>query len=278
MAPALRLALLALAAPLVMIGCATSNPTAVPHVTLSDVRIAQIDFGGVDMKVELVVHNPGARDIKLDAYHWDMMIAGRRVAKGNSRTVQYVEPKSELQVPIDVTISNGDVYHILGTDHPVRPPEFDFGISSLITGGLFNDRGNFQKRGQLPLLYKPAIRLQNLRIMKMTEHQATVKFDAVLENNNAFAIHLDKMKASLNLAGRPVAQDFESSAKDIAPGASVTADYELDLDLDLLGRTVASALRERDVSYEFSGTTAFDTPWGRKGLNFSQSGRIVIQR
>jgi LEA14-like dessication related protein len=271
-------ALRALLLCLLVSGCSTTDAGRRPHMTVSDGRLQQIDFAGVDLKFDLTVHNPGDRDLKLDAYHWELTVAGQRLAKGQSRAPQRVNAGTNLVVTIDAPVRNGDIFRAVGSEHPAQAPEYALRLSALLTGGMFVDRGEFNKRGTLPVLYKPTLTLQNFRIAKESQDQATVTFDALLENHNPFAVNLGAITASLNLAGRPVAQEFKTSPRSIPPNGKTVADFELDLDLALLGATVVNALHERDVGYEFSGSTAFDTPWGRKTLNFSQSGRLQIHR
>lgn len=273
-----RFTLHALLLALFAAGCATTPSGRTPHATLSEGRIAQIDFGGVDLRFDLIINNPTERSLRLDAYSWQLLVGGRALAKGQSRAAQEVDPQTNLVVAIEASVRNGDVFRAIGSEHPATPPEYQLHAGCLMTSGLFNARPGFEQRAPLPVLYKPAVTLQDFRILKQTAAQATVQFDAALENHNKFPINLDTITASLNLAGRPVAQEFKTSPKSIPAGGKTVADFELDLDLSLLGPTVAAALRERDVSYEFSGTTAFDTPWGRKTLNFAQSGRLRIER
>lgn len=267
-------ALLALA----LSGCATTDSGPRPQVTLSNVRVTQIDFGGVDLRFNLTVKNPSDRYVRLDAYRWDFIVAGKKLAKGHSTGSQPVDSSSDLVVPIEVSVKNGAVFDAIHSDHPKKLPTYELRLVALFAGGLMTLPQDFEKRGELPILYKPAVTLQNFRIIKQTADAATVQFDALLENLNNFPIHLDKTTANLHLAGRPVAQEFQTKPRDIPAHGRTVADYELDLDLAVLGETVVNALRQNEVSYQFDGTTAFDTPWGRKSLNFMQSGRLQIKR
>jgi len=259
-------------------GCATVEHGKQPQVRLSDGKLAQISFAGADLKFDLVVRNPTERELKLDAYHWEFFVSERRLAQGHSRAIQRIEPQSDLAVPIEVALLNGDVFTALGTDRPASPPGYELKLSAMVTGGMLNLRRDFRKTGTLPILHKLNITLQNFRVIKETDTAATVRFDALLENQNAFAVNLDTITASLNLAGRPVAQEFKTSPKSIPASGRTVADFELELDLALLGPTVVNALKQRDVRYEFSGTTCFETPWGRKTLNFFHSGQLRIER
>ena len=74
-----------------------------------------------------------------------------------------------------------------------------------------------------------------------------------------------------------MAQEIQGPSADIPANDYVVVQFDLELDLAMLGSTVVNALRQPDVTYEFDGTTAFDTPWGRKSLNFAQSGRLQVQ-
>lgn len=263
---------------LVLSGCATTESGRQPQVTLSNGKVAQIDFAGVDMRFDLVVKNPTDRYVRLDAYRWDLLVAGKKLAKGHSSGSQSVDSSSDLIVPIDVSVKNGAVFAAIRTDHPKKLPTYELRVVALFAGGLMTLPQDFEKRAELPILYKPVTTLQNFRVVKQTADAATIQFDALLENLNNFPIHLDKTTANLHLAGRPVAQEFQTKPRDIPPHGRVVADYELDLDLAVLGETVVNALRQNEVSYQFDGTTAFDTPWGRKSLNFMQSGRLQIKR
>ena len=263
---------------LVLSGCATADGGRRSQVTLSNAKVTQIDFAGVDLRFDLVVKNPTDRYVKLDAYHWNLLVAGKKLAKGHSSGSQPVDSSSDLVVPIEVSVKNGDVFGAMHTDRPKTRPTYELRLAALIAGGLMTLPQDFEKRGELPILYRPIITLQNFRVLKQTDQAATVQFDALLENQNNFPIHLDKIIANLHLAGRPVAQEFQTKPKDIPANGRVVADFELDLDLTLLGDTVVNALRQPNVSYQFDGTTTFNTPWGQKSLNFVQSGRLQIKR
>ncbi|MFA6563598.1 MAG: LEA type 2 family protein [Verrucomicrobiia bacterium] len=263
---------------LVLSGCATTDGGRRSQVTLSNAKVTQIDFAGVDLRFDLVVKNPTDRYVKLDAYRWDMLVAGKKLTKGHSSGSQPVDSSSDLVVPIEVSVKNGDVFAAMRTDRPKARPTYELRLAALIAGGLMTLPQDFEKRGELPILHRPIITLQNFRVLKQTDQAATVQFDALLENLNNFPIHLDKTTANLHLAGRPVAQEFQTKPRDIPANGRTIADYELDLDLAVLGETVVNALRQSEVSYQFDGTTAFNTPWGQKSLNFMQSGRLQIKR
>lgn len=272
--PLILSALLALA----LNGCATTETARKPQVTLSNGRVTQIDFAGVDLRFDLVVKNPSERYVRLDAYRWDLLVAGKKLAKGHGRESQSVDSSSDLIVPIEVSLRNGDVFTAIRADRPKKPPTYELRLVALFAGGLMTLPQDFEKRGELPILYKPGVTLQNFRVVKQTADAATVRFDALLENPNSFPIHLEKTTANLHLAGRPVAQEFETKPRDIPAHGRAVADYELDLDLAVLGETVVNALRQNEVSYQFDGSTAFTTPWGQKSLGFMQSGRLQIKR
>lgn len=279
MSAAIITRLLAFAAlALALSGCATTDAGRRPQVTLSNARVTQIDFAGVDLRFDLVVKNPTERYVRLDAYRWDLLVAGKKLAKGHGRESQAVDSSSDLVVPIEVSVKNGDVFAAIRTDRPKKLPTYELRLVALFAGGLMTLPQDFEKRAELPILYKPIITLQNFRVLKQTDQAATVRFDALLENLNNFPIHLDKTTANLHLAGRPVAQEFQTKPRDIPANGRTVADYELDLDLAVLGETVVNALRQDEVSYQFDGTTAFNTPWGQKSLNFMQSGRLQIKR
>ncbi|MCX6899450.1 MAG: LEA type 2 family protein [Verrucomicrobia bacterium] len=263
---------------LVLSGCATADGGRRSQVTLGNAKVTQIDFAGVDLRFDLVVKNPTDRYVKLDAYRWDLLVAGKKLAKGHSSGSQPVDSSSDLVVPIEVSVKNGDVFGAMRADRLKKRPTYELRLAALIAGGLMTLPQDFEKRGELPILYRPIITLQNFHVLKQTDQSATVRFDALLENLNNFPIHLDKTTANLHLAGRPVAQEFQTKPRDIPANGRTVADYELDLDLAVLGETVVNALRQNEVSYQFDGTTAFNTPWGQKSLNFMQSGRLQIKR
>ncbi len=263
---------------LALTGCATTDGGRRPQVTLSDGKLTQIDFAGVDLRFDLVVKNPTDRYVRLDAYRWELLVAGKKLAKGQSHGSEPVDSSSEIVVQIEVPVKNGDVFNLIHTDRPKTPPAYELRLTALLAGGLMTLPQDFERHGQLPILYRPVVTLQNFHVAKQTDQAATVRFDALLENHNNFSVHLDKIVANLHLAGRPVAQEFQASAKDIPANGRAVAAFDLDLDLAVLGTTVVNALRQPDVNYEFDGATAFDTPWGRKSLNFAQSGRLQIQR
>jgi LEA14-like dessication related protein len=260
-------------------GCATTESGArKPQVNLSSGRVTQIDFAGVDLRFDLVVKNPSERYVRLDAYRWDFLVGGKKLASGRSRESQAVDSSSDLVVPIEVSVKNGAVFSSIRNDRPKKLPTYELRLVALFAGGFMTLPQDFEKRGELPILYKPMVTLQNFRVVKQTADAATIRFDALLENLNNFPVHLDKTTANLHLAGRPVAQEFQTKPRDIPAHSRTVADYELDLDLVVLGETVINALRQNEVSYQFDGTTAFSTPWGQKSVNFIQSGRLRINR
>ena len=262
---------------LALTGCATTDGGRRAQVTLSDGKLTQIDFAGVDLRFDLAVKNPTDRYVRLDAYRWELLVAGKKLAKGQSHGSEPVDSSSEIVVQIEVPVKNGDVFNLIHTDRPITPPVYELRLTALLAGGLMTLPQDFERHGQLSILYRPVVTLQNFRVVKQTNEAATIRFETLLENQNPFAIRLDKTVANLHLAGRPVAQEFQGPAKDIPANGRAVAAFDLELDLAVLGSTVVNALRQPDVNYEFDGTTAFDTPWGRKSLSFAQSGRLQIQ-
>ena len=259
-------------------GCATTTDSGRrPQVTLSDAKVTQIDFAGVDLRFDLTVRNPTDRYVKLDACRWDLLVADKKLTKGHNRESQQVDASGEIVVPIEVSVKNGAVFTAIHTDRPKKPPVYELRLVALIAGGLMTLPQDFEKRAELPILYKPVVTLQNFRVMKQSAEGATVRFEALLENQNDFVMHLNKTVSNLHLAGRPVAQEFQTTARDIPAHGRAVADYNLDLDLSMLGDTVVNALRQNEVSYQFDGVTEFNTPWGPKTLNFVQSGRLQIK-
>lgn len=259
------------------VGCATTDGGRRPQVILNDAKVTQIDFAGVDLRFDLMVKNPSDRYARLDAYRWELLVAGKKLAKGQSHGSEPVDAGSDLVVQIEVPVKNGDVFSVLHTDRPQTLPSYVFRLTALLAGGMMTLPQDFEKRGPLAILYRPVLTLQNFRVVKQTDNDAQIRFQGLLENLNPFPVHLDKMVANLHLAGRPVAQEIQGPSADIPANGRVVVQFDLELDLAVLGSTVVNALRQPEVNYEFDGTTAFDTPWGRKSLSFAQSGRLQVQ-
>ena len=263
---------------LALTGCATTDAGRRPQVTLSDAKLTGIDFAGVDLRFDLTVKNPTDRYVRLDAYRWELLVAGKKLARGQNHAPEPVDSGGSLTVQIDVPVKNGEVFGLMHSDRPPAAPPYEFRLTALIAGGMMTLPQDFVKQGKLDILYRPILTLQNFRVVKQTDDAGQIRFQGLLENPNSFAVHLDKMVANLHLGGRPVAQEIQGPSADIPANGRVVVQFDLELDLALLGSTVVNALRQPDVNYEFDGTTAFDTPWGRKTLNFAQSGRLQVQR
>ncbi len=272
--------LLAVAA---MTGCKQGLPKmpdlseVLPKVRFKDVKVSEIDFGGLDAKLVLEVDNPYPLGLQLAEKSWTLDLAGQRFLDGTDDEGLDIEPAATSPVRIPVSMKWADAFGVAtnakGKDQLPFALHADLGFTTPI-GDV---RVPLDHEGELPALHKPKISLKALRVEKLDllKQTASLALDVNLESDQGSPLSFDAFAWDLSLNGSDAAA---GTARIGAVEASQLVTLPIDLKLLGIGVAIVDAIKDQgklDVALKANADVA--TPFGVVPLKVNEVATLRLQ-
>jgi len=254
-----------------------------PEVDFVGAKLSNLSFDAADLLFDLKIRNPNAVGLKMAGFDYDLLINGNSFLNGKQdRNVEIgAGGESTVQVPLRLGYLN--LYQTFQSlrDQDASTYQVNFGFSfDVPVLGVVNIP--VSKSGELPLLKLPKVKLEALKVGRLSLTNSELLLSVKLDNPNAFSMLLDQFQYQFDVSGRSwFSGDSRDSVQIPEKGESLIS-IPVSINFLEVGRAAYQLITgDSDLDYQFGGEIDLDTSvplLGRVSLPFDHSGKIKVIR
>lgn len=173
-----------------------------PELTMEDVRVTGMNFSQIQLTFDVLVKNPNRFSLDLNAYTYELDIAGKNMIRGNGDSGLLIPADSSVQVPLAVDLSYSSLFEMINRYRTSESAEYNFRSSfSLDVPLLGTIELPVEKTGEIPLISRPRLRLTSLRIEDLSFRKADLSMGIQLTNPNSFDLNVSDLDFLIDMDG-----------------------------------------------------------------------------
>lgn len=251
-----------------------------PTVQFKNLDVQDVNFTGADTEFVFNVRNPNPISVTLASLTYDLDLAGVNFFTGEKPKGMSLgaAADTELRIPVNVQFANlikltGD---IKGKDN------VPFGLKGNI--GFNTPLGvielPYDEGGEFPMLQKPEISFQGLRVtdLALLQNKASLGLDLNVTHKQASILNFQDFKYDMYLKGTKVGGGTIGQFATIEPNETGLVTIPIDLNLLQAGTAIVSAIKDRDqVKVRLDADLNVDTPFGILPLDIDKSKMLQLQ-
>lgn len=271
----MRIVLLA-AVLLPMAGCAALNQMVqTPQVTFNGLKIRDASLTAGTFNFNFIVNNPNPVGIRASRITYAMKLNGLSFVSGKLDQGLSLPSRGAGQMTIPVRIAYLDVFDSMMEMMRRKTAAYD------ISGRFYIGpvAVPFQAQGTFDLPRMPQISLENIRVDQLSLLGARLRCRLNLDNQNAFALMIQRLDYNLKLGETSFARASTHPAAPIGANAKSGMDLLLNVSFAQLGKTAYQLLQGTSTDYTLEGKFITDEN-GNAGklLPFKLGGKVPLIR
>lgn len=271
--------------PLIM-GCQSLQKytsEATPKVKLGSVEIVDPGFETITLDVEVLVENPNPLSLDLAGYDYRLKINSADFLKGNEneRIKLKANGKSSFHVPL--IINYPELYRIYTSLEKSDDVEYsvDVGITVDIPV-IGKQRFTANKKGRVPMVRLPSLVVKRVRVKNIGLTGADIVADIEIQNPNAFALQLEKIKYNFSVNQRKWASINLLKSKTISKKGKSILSIPMSVSFTEIGQSAFQLVSGGgEIAYYLDGTLTLGIPeWNIRAapIVFEKKGTVWLGR
>ncbi|MDR0400130.1 MAG: LEA type 2 family protein [Treponema sp.] len=244
-------------------------------------RIASLDFEGVDLICSLDIDNPNPFPLPFPEIHYHYAVQGGGFITGIAEFPGSLAAERRSPAEIRLRVAYSDLYR---TFPALRNRGEAADLLSLALSvslpGFGEEQCSLDIPGSLPLLKVPVLRFRGIGVKNIGPSGVELALDWDLENPNGFSLGVADLACSLSLNNAPWSEGKGAAALDIAPGGKASVPAAVFIDDPRAVRDLAGLIsRGTDAVYSIRGTVVYTLLPGFSSVPvpFSFNGRTRLR-
>ena len=254
-----------------------------PGVSVQDVRITHLTFTSIDLFFTIGIENPNALSISLAGFDYNLILDNNSFLKGEQEKTVSIESRSTSQVEIPLQLTFQEIYNTFSSLSKKDSSEYEakFGLNFNLPI-LGNTRIPINKKGKIPLLRLPSVRISSLKLKKMGITTANLELDLQINNSNPMQFLLNQFQYNFQVAGNSWANGITKEKIAINRNSNSVIKIPIELNFLQIGQSAYQLINgNNQIDYQFDGSINFDTSSDllkNVNLPINTSGKIDLTR
>ena len=254
-----------------------------PGVSVQDVRVTHLTFTSIDLSFILAIENPNTLSISLAGFDYNLILDNNSFLKGEQEKTVSIESRSTSQVEIPLQLTFQEIYNTFSSLSKKDSSEYEakFGLNFNLPI-LGNTRIPINKKGKIPLLRLPSVRISSLKLKKMGITMANLELDLQINNSNPVQFLLNQFQYNFQVAGNSWANGITNEKIAINRNSNSVIKIPIELNFLQIGQSAYQLINgNNQIDYQFDGSINFDTSSDllkNVNLPINTSGKIDLTR
>lgn len=248
-----------------------------PEVKKVSVSVTGLDFQKADLRFDLEVENAGSGTLTVAGYDYELQVDGQPFLRGTSQAGFDLPPHAVTVVQVPVSVQYGDLLKKLVSLKGRAEVPYNLAVTLTVRTSLGEIHLPLQKEGRLPVLTVPTIRLQAIRVHRLTPRGMSLEALVEVAQPGGPSISLASLAYALTLNGVQVGTGSVGSTQ--VDGRPDTRVVRVPVDVDgAKARSLLAAMLsgENRLRFVVTGEARFTSPFGNLSLPFTHSGTIPL--
>ncbi len=231
-----------------------------PTAKLHDIEVTAFDFRQVDLVFHLAIHNPNSFQINLSALNYGLSSGGVEFATGSlASPIAALSASESTIIRAPVVVEYARLSSVLSKLAAGEEIPYEFHSSATFNWLIFPIPLSLKHSGQMPRLRKPNWHFRDIELIKGPPSWLKLSFE--VENPNAFALPLERLKGTVNYGGHAVVRIDEAQLEPIPPGRTAMVSVRARVDGPGVTKAVTKAiLSGQRRRFSFAGQLRLGVP------------------
>ena len=187
-------------------GCSTlqdlANRIQKPKLSVTDMRVSGFNFNEIELTYDITVENPNDLSVQLASYNYDFKLNEQTFLQGQQDKNTTIEASGKSTFEVPVTLNFRDVYEGIQTLANSDQAAYEFlSEVSFDLPVLGITKIPVSKKGTIPMLNSPNIRVSNLEVQSLSFTNADLLLNMEFDNPNAFGIKINGFDYGFSING-----------------------------------------------------------------------------
>lgn len=252
-----------------------------PTLSVADFKVDQLTLSDIDLLFDIEIENPNPLSLTINKYDYSFLIADQSFVSGTQEMQTSVGPSSLNIVQIPVSFGYQDLFDTFQTLRNQEETEFTFEGSVMVEVPVLGlVEVPYSQSGTLPVVKRPNIRVQNMKVRDISLSKIALDFNFEIENPNAFGIELSGFSYDLNIDQLQAINGAVAEQVNVGSKSSSSITIPVEVNVLQAGMGIYRAISNREsFDFSFSGNTTLgtDLPYFKSStFNFSRDGSVDI--
>jgi len=266
-------------------GCSTLEELAgsiqKPSLSVTDVRVSDFNFEDIELTYDVQIDNPNAVSVDMSSYNYDFKLNNRTFVDGQQNRSNRIEASGSSTFEVPVRLNFRKVYEGMRTLATAEEAGYELlGSVSFDLPVLGVTPVSFSRKGSIPMVKLPGIRIQNLEVENLSLSSADLVLNMEFDNPNAFGILVNSFDYSLSINGDQWAGGKALQNLNISEDGVTRMEIPISLNITEIGISAYRLLTDSgDLNYQLNGTFDLGTDHpmlGRTNFNLNRSGTLPL--
>ncbi|MDY6919379.1 MAG: LEA type 2 family protein [Pseudomonadota bacterium] len=263
MTASLRQSLCALLVGILLLGGCSQLNNAVkePDLSLSDIRISDINFDAVTLGVTMTVDNPNAFALALAGYEYRARFNGRELARGSTDQGFRVPARGTQKIEVPVQLTYKEVMGLLNPVGDSGTVSYEIDSKVRLDAPVLNLFSlNSSKSGEITLPRLPKIAFGDLKVKNLSFSEVSVELEMAITNPNSFGVDVKDLDYRFNVGGEQWFAGQLDQSVSLGENQTTRLRIPVKLSLSKLGSGALNAITSgRFDDYSLEGSMRLDS-------------------
>ena len=272
---------------LLMEGCSTLKDLAEsvkkPSLSVTDVHVTNYDFHGMELTFNVTVNNPNALSIQMMSFGYNLDIDGQTLVSGQEDKKSRIEASGKSTFRVPVSFQFKDIYSI--AENLAKSDDAAYEFRSTVAfdlPGIGRTEVPVNKKGEIPLLKVPSIRINNLQVDNADLNSASLTLSLEFHNPNGIGLNINNFNYSLDINGNEWAGGNALNGISIAKHDVTKLDIPIKLNIAQMGLSAFKLLSgSSEVDYKLRGNFSIGVAnplLGETNFKLMREGRLSLAK
>ncbi len=254
-----------------------------PTAAVRNVSVNRLDFAGIGLAFDVEVENPNPVGVSLAGLDYKLLVQDQRLLSGNMEQRLHIAARGNSRLAIPVELKFRDLLAVFSAKQELA--ETDYTLELLLkveVPVLGTVQVPLRAGGRIPVLRRPAIRLQRLQVHKFGFTGVELLAKLRIQNPNFVALTVRKLAYRLALGGTHAADGEVQEPLQIAKAGESQIEIPIHLSFSGLASGAVQVLRSGStLDYRIQGKVDGQVEYNKSfpvAFSFDHQDRVAVKR
>ena len=231
----------------------------VPELKLAQMQVTNLTAEKVDMKMNMLIDNPGPIGFSLDSLFYTVSIEGNEVARTTYPDSLRLEARDSTTVELPLTLYHDKLADVLKSLEQQGRDSATYTINATIFTDMAlipKDKLNMKIEKRLPVIRIPEIKVTDIKMKDVGLRGATMVVETSVRNKNVYPIRFTDMNYRVQVDNNGWMEGSKPGTVNIPAKGTATLTIPLEIKLKEMGKNALDLIRKgTDVHYDLRMNT-----------------------
>ncbi|MGV3586019.1 MAG: LEA type 2 family protein [Adhaeribacter sp.] len=231
----------------------------VPELKLAQIQVTNLTAEKADMKMNMLLDNPGPVGFSLDSLFYTVSIEGNEIARTTYPDSLRLEARDSTTVELPLTIYHDKLADLLKRLEQEGRDSATYAINATIFTDMAlipKDKLNMKIEKRLPVIRIPEIKVTDIKMKDVGLRGATMVVETSIKNKNVYPMRFTDMNYRVQVDNNGWMEGSKPGTINIPAKSTAPLTIPLEIKLKEMGKNALDLIRKgTDVHYDLRMNT-----------------------